>query len=87
MACNQGPRPTKLPDCMKIEPDQLCVPAPLSNHIQFVWQAAKPTPSRFFMPAQLAQSETAVKGQLPIYFFGHLALDPRDWSILRVFLL
>ena len=44
-------------------------------------------PAFFPMSAQLAQSEIAVKGQLPIYLFRRLTLDPRDWSILCVLLL
>ena len=48
------------------EPDQLCVPAPFSNlHAK---RPSQEPPSHFFVSAQLAQSETAVKGQLPIFF-------------------
>jgi len=56
------------------EPDQLCVPAPFSN--LYGKRPSQEPPSQFLISAQLAQSETAVKGQIPIY------LDILRWILV-----
>ena len=88
VAGNQGPRPTKLPDCMWYRAWSALRTCSI---FPCVWQEAKPrTAHRFSCHvcldlqlqstsffAQLVQSETAVTGQLPIYFcFGILHWNP-----------
>ena len=48
---------------------------------QFLWQAAKPITAQLFFHVSTIGAIwdcDEMKGQLPIYFFGHLTLDPRD---------
>ena len=78
VACNQGPRPTKLPDCMGY---RAWSALPTGSIFQFVWQAAKPiTAQPFFHVCAIGAIWDCGEGQL----YRFISLDILHWILVTV---
>ena len=76
VACNQGPRPTKLPDCMGY---RAWSALPTGSIFQFVWQAAKPiTAQPSFHVCAIGAIWDCGEGQL----YRFISLDILHWILV-----
>ena len=84
VAYNQGPRPAKLHDCMEYRAWSALRTCSI---FQFVWQAAKPRTAQPVSHFCTVGTIWDCGERTDTDLFGHLTLDPRDWSILCILLL